>query len=297
MNTLGGDQYLGKRLATLPKFDQEIEANGLRLILMPPGLVDTTLVNDTHLVHINLGATENELGCNTEKRDRRFVAANSLGYWPKDTLISLRVSNPSPSCMISIPDALMQNWLDRSEVPDRERGQVQNHTPDQNIASIGRSAIQYLAANTFGNDAADQLTLESFALDVSASIVAGLHRRPADRKDKMQDWARLLPSRQHLIDALEWAELNIASQKLSITSMAEMAGLSPCHFSTVFKMEFGLSPYAYILQRRAQRACDFIIGSAMPLSQIAYHTGFSSQAHMTTIVKRFSGQTPAQLRR
>lgn len=296
IEALGGERYRGKHLSSLPKFDHEIEANGLRLILMPHGLVDVSFQTTNHLIHINLGATENEIGCNTDKKQRRFVAANSLGYWPKDTLLKLKVANPAPSCILSIPDDLMQSWLDSAEVSHGERNLLQYHTPDSNVAAIGRSAIQRLVGTAFGAPAPDQLALENFALGVSGSIVAGLRKSPSEREEVMASWPSRV-KRRELINAVEWAELNITEQDLTITEMANIADLSPSHFSIVFKSEFGMSPYAFILGRRAQRALDLLIGSTIPLSHIAYLTGFSSQAHMTTIVKRFYKKTPAQIRR
>ena len=56
------------------------------------------------------------------------------------------------------------------------------------------------------------------------------------------------------------------------------------------------APYAFILRRRAEYARDLITGADEPLARIAHDAGFSSQAHMTVVVRQVFGTTPAAMR-
>jgi len=50
------------------------------------------------------------------------------------------------------------------------------------------------------------------------------------------------------------------------------------------------------LWRRADRACDLLLNSEMPLSDVATECGFYDQSHMTRILRRYSQATPKALR-
>lgn len=78
--------------------------------------------------------------------------------------------------------------------------------------------------------------------------------------------------------------------------MANAACVAPSHFGAIFKLATGETPYAFILRRRAEFARDLIVGTTDSLAQIAHDFGFSSQAHMTTVFRRFFQITPAAAR-
>ena len=78
---------------------------------------------------------------------------------------------------------------------------------------------------------------------------------------------------------------------LTLTELAELAGLSRYHFLRVFSRATGLTPHAYLLQRRIQRARR-LIREGRSLSQAAQDSGFSDQSHMTRVFVRSFGVTP-----
>ncbi|MGF1554507.1 MAG: helix-turn-helix domain-containing protein [Paracoccaceae bacterium] len=84
---------------------------------------------------------------------------------------------------------------------------------------------------------------------------------------------------------------------LRLGDLAAVVGMTPFHFSRVFRAATGESPRAYLERRRTERAVELIRASTLPLAEIAYRTGFSSQSHMTRRVKAATGLTPGRLRR
>lgn len=44
-------------------------------------------------------------------------------------------------------------------------------------------------------------------------------------------------------------------------------------------------------------ASSLLLGSRLGLAEVAVASGFATQQHMTTLVRRVVGKTPAQLRR
>ena len=83
---------------------------------------------------------------------------------------------------------------------------------------------------------------------------------------------------------------------LSLTVLADIACLSPYHFSPSFKQATGVGPQRYVIQRRLERAKRLLRQTHQPLAWIAQEAGFSDQSHLTQIFRREIGMTPGRYR-
>ncbi len=82
---------------------------------------------------------------------------------------------------------------------------------------------------------------------------------------------------------------------IRIADLAEAVGLDRFSFSRQFKNAFGCTPQNYVMERRVARACELLESKQFgELASVAYAVGFSSQAHMTTVMKQRLGVTPAK---
>lgn len=87
------------------------------------------------------------------------------------------------------------------------------------------------------------------------------------------------------------------SDCLSLKRLACVARLSPSHLARAFKQTTGQSAHQYVISSRLAYARDLITSTDTPLSQIAKMAGFSSNSHMTTLMRRAWRVTPTDLRR
>lgn len=88
-----------------------------------------------------------------------------------------------------------------------------------------------------------------------------------------------------------------STEKLSLQRLSEAAGMSPSHLSRSFVAAMGLSPQAYVRQKRTEVACQMLAFSRDPLAEIAYEAGFSSQSAMNALFRKNLGMTPLEYRR
>ncbi|MGY3978227.1 helix-turn-helix domain-containing protein [Aeromonas mytilicola] len=112
--------------------------------------------------------------------------------------------------------------------------------------------------------------------------------------------ARLTPARwddrppQHLQRAAELMQDDSASP-LSLSQLSAAAGLTPSHFVRAFSQHYGMTPHAYLLDRRIRHART-LLKQGQPLAEVALASGFADQAHFQRQFKRRVAATPGQYR-
>src|SRR6266516_4267833 len=93
-----------------------------------------------------------------------------------------------------------------------------------------------------------------------------------------------------------FVEANL-ERTIHLTDLAGRAELSRHHFARAFKMSAGMTPRAFVEERRIERAKQLISESHHSLADIAVECGFGTQSRLTTTFKRRTGFTPAEYRR
>jgi AraC-like DNA-binding protein len=103
------------------------------------------------------------------------------------------------------------------------------------------------------------------------------------------------PPARHLLRAKDLADARYA-EALEVDDMATAAGLSRAHFSREFKQAFGVSPHAYLLTRRLERAASLLRYTDHSVAEVCMDVGLRSVGSFTTSFKRMFGKTPTQYR-
>lgn len=83
---------------------------------------------------------------------------------------------------------------------------------------------------------------------------------------------------------------------LSIATLADYVSLSSYHFIRMFKKETGFTPHEYIVQAKINISKFMLRNTSLPIKEICYSTGFSSESVFSTTFKKHVGLTPNKYR-
>lgn len=81
----------------------------------------------------------------------------------------------------------------------------------------------------------------------------------------------------------------------TLAELAALSGVSRFQLLRSFARETGVTPHAYLLQRRVRLARQLLIAGC-GLAEAALEAGFADQSHMTRAFRRQFGVTPARYR-
>lgn len=145
---------------------------------------------------------------------------------------------------------------------------------------------------------AQEVADPGFAADL---LVEGLARAMASLLARLDGIAQPEAERLHLPPwrlkrVLDYIEARLA-EPIGLTDLAEVAGLSPFHFSRMFKLATGTTPYRHVRDRRLDTACRMLRETQLPIDAIASTCGFGSTSHFTTAFSKAMRQPPARYRR
>ena len=93
----------------------------------------------------------------------------------------------------------------------------------------------------------------------------------------------------------EYIETHL-SEKITLSSLAELCGITPNYLSALFKKSTGITITQYILEQRIEIAKQLLRTPEYTLSEIATSLGFCSQSYFVVCFKKLTGVTPLNWR-
>jgi transcriptional regulator GlxA family with amidase domain len=81
-----------------------------------------------------------------------------------------------------------------------------------------------------------------------------------------------------------------------VRRLARVAGISAAHFARSFSRAFGLPPHRYLLTRRIERATALLRETSLPITDIAFQTGWASLGTFGRTFRDVTGASPGAIR-
>ena len=86
-------------------------------------------------------------------------------------------------------------------------------------------------------------------------------------------------------------------ERLEVSELAEIAGLSVRQFERKFRKTFQTTPRSYLMRMRVIKACELLAGSNMPITEVALEAGFYDHSDFSRQFRKHMGQAPTAYRR
>ncbi|MEO1017118.1 MAG: AraC family transcriptional regulator [Pseudomonadota bacterium] len=212
------------------------------------------------------------------KTTRRRVPPGSGGVTGGDGLAWVRVPEPY-ECVEIVPDsALLGSVTDELRCPDAS-----------GLAEISgqRDPVLWAAATRVRSHVRGGLPLSDIeAESLARSLVAHLMCEYLGVKPRRVN-ARPL-DRRRLERVSDYIDAHL-HQPITISTLADIAAMSPFHFAKTFKATTGLAPHAFVTARRMQRARKLLLSGTFKKKEVARQVGYHNVNHFKRMLRIYFG--------
>jgi AraC-like DNA-binding protein len=112
--------------------------------------------------------------------------------------------------------------------------------------------------------------------------------RPQSKKTDVSQVAdaRILATLSHMAENYK--------ARHNIRELSQIAGMHPTHYNRLFRSLVGMTPYRYLLDRKIEKAKDFLRLYDESPGAVSLEFGFHDYAHFYRIFRRITGMTPSE---
>jgi len=209
-----------------------------------------------------------------------------------------------PSLEIVVIDCIFNdhNGLNRLD-------EIKKHRPDVPVIYIGAADHNHVVSEALKRGARDVVKRPVDVLRFKDRIDALQKLKSASRERRTP--LRLAESRlrafpRTTVDApdtvlrtINYIEEHFYAPRISISTLAGIAGMSPFHFCRVFKKHVSVTPMQFVALVRVEKAKNLLKNSPenTSVSSIANATGFYDSSNFNKHFKKITGLTPTGFRR
>jgi len=233
-----------------------------------------------HVIKIVLRSMNVQLSLNGQTVQDGVAAPGMLHVTESSVPVRCLFRGPYDALHLYVPNTLVEECT-----PVSPASKFFSNAKPVNDSTVERLAWALIQADQLGG-----IFGPLYADSISKAIVARvLATARQDSTLRHSPATKLAPWR--LRRAIDYLEAHL-SESVKLADMAAAAGLTRMHFAAQFRAATSLRPHEYLLRRRIERAQVMLAGTDHPVVDVALTVGFQTQAHFTSVFKRFAGCPP-----
>jgi AraC-like DNA-binding protein len=193
------------------------------------------------------------------------------------------------------------------DYPDRRRlerfADVKKNHPSVPVVLMTVQHSESLAVWSYRHGALDYIVKpvpDNELKDCVERILKILELRETQRRRKVNAAQPAMPDDipnaprsqvERLAPAVYFVQQNY-SQRIYSDAMARLCGMSPTHFSRMFRKTYDLTFQEFLLRYRVRQACRHLCSPTASITDVAYNVGFTDPSYFTRVFKRYLGVAP-----
>jgi AraC-like DNA-binding protein len=126
---------------------------------------------------------------------------------------------------------------------------------------------------------------------LSSIALAAFWRYAGEAERERPEWPRPVDDPRRFMDA------NLGDCELTLAAIADAAHVTPAHLVRSFRAAHGITPVAYLWERRVALAIDLLGSTGLSLAAVAARCGFKTEHHFSRRIRAATGSPPGALRR
>jgi AraC family transcriptional regulator len=218
----------------------------------------------------------------TGKRIRHRLGSRDILVIPASQPHAIDWLRPADIVSLQLSERFVRNALGADRLHLKDSFTLR----DQYVSATARAIRDMLSNGT-------ALT-PSFA-EAVATIVAFRIADGDAHGSRLREVESVTPLSARQVTTLECYLDEHLGQEVMLTDMAQLLNLSTWHFMRRFTASHGLSPHAFIVQRRLARAAEMLAEDRLSVTEIALEVGMSHSHFSRTFLNRF-GVSPREFR-
>lgn len=300
------------------EFDHQ-ESRGLRAItdslnLQHAPVLNTSAACKSGLAFLELSSDPNDVGTTEPVRDDAFLIALQLKACPDfDLYEDGRLIRPREfeAGAVAIFDLRTNLAIDRRDpfhavdlyiprksldalVEDANAPRIEDlrHEPGKALLDpVARHLLLTIRPALSASARASELFVDHVAMALATHVAYTYGGMRARVDAKVSTLARWQERR-----AKELMAANLTGS-VTLADLAKACELSIRHFTRAFRGSTGMSPHAWLLSLRIEKAKGLLTNSPRMLADVALDCGFADQSHFTRTFQRAVGVSPGEWRR
>ncbi|MCA8948994.1 MAG: helix-turn-helix domain-containing protein [Planctomycetes bacterium] len=211
-------------------------------------------------------------------------------FFAKDTRFRLRMGNPAFVARCGFEREAELVGLTDAEIFAPRLAQ-KYRADDERVLAVGEPLLGIIelfpdASGDPGWYVTDKLPL--FARNGRVAGLCGTVRSYEGQRAALQPYLDLAPVAEHIKAHFR--------EPLALAELARLAGLSPRHLRRKFQQTFQTTPRGYLMRMRVLHACELLAQTALPITQVAFESGFYDHSDFARHFHRQMGQTASAYR-